>query len=64
MLAPFGHTKDGVSWRIGAKTIECTRDGYRMRYSGYTLREALDEFRVDEACGTTGESNPNRGTDQ
>jgi len=42
-----GVTRDGILWHIGHETIEARRDGQRMRYSGYTLREALAEFRAD-----------------
>jgi hypothetical protein len=41
-----GVTRDGILWHIGAETIECRCNGVRHWYSGYTLREALAEFRL------------------
>ncbi len=42
-----GWTRDGVGWHIGSEVISCTGGSKPWRYSGYSLREALAEYRVE-----------------
>jgi len=42
-----GVTRDGILWHIGHETVALARNCNHMRYSGYTLRDALATFRAD-----------------
>lgn len=54
-----GVTRDGLLWHIGSETIEVTGgNAGRKRYSGYTLKEALEEYRRES--GEDAEPNPRR----